>query len=1021
LLVSPYFYGNTDPVLSGINLRWANAEYDPEKIRAIYNMATLFWMIEGIDLEKAKASLTNYAYLDYMKGRSFQISASRMSFSNQFGISLPSTVTYDAANSAYPMSISWSWAPVTGVGGNPITLGITGNPITTPAFLPTSPALVSGFSIDTTTGKGGSLTATVNYANASWKQSSIDLVYLPQHTQVTLSLPTSGLDTSGNTVTVLIDGDTPKSAILNRRKTSSVATVSKDITSQLTAGVAGTYSLTLGPTNFAGTGSFDFQITIDGVSSPWITTLVKNANDTDGNGLPDAWEILYFERIGVDPKADPDIDGKTNMTENLLGTNPLISGPAEVIKEAHFAPYTQPDGTVVNKFHPYGDLYANLYLDGGTLDLQGRTLIVEGNLIQSGGSYLYINGGKLIVMGDYRQQVKNADGTYGTTTGQLNMTNALDSVVVNGQFVTQTSSINSLTAGVLEVKGDFTQKNGGTTTNNFSASTTHKVLLSGANLQTVSFESPGAPGGNAPSTFNSLEITNNSSAGVTFATPIAIQISFLSSAKVLSGLTVNGKNWMPTADQTIAGDLQLAGGQLNLNGKTLTVEGNLIQSGGQLSVNGGKLIVQKDYRIQSMATAADGSVIYGVGTGQLAMTNALDSVVVHGQFVTQGAGSFGSSLTAGVLEVKGDFTQKEGSGSYGRNVFNTTGTHKVLLSGLTKQTVSFESSAKTWLNSTWQYSGFNILEIANASADSVVFATAYFVAIDKVPGAPTGVAATAADASAIVSFSAPAQNGGSLITGFKVTSSAGNLSANGAVSPITIAGLVNGTAYSFVVTATNAAGTSIASIESNFVTPIAVSTINFPIVLAPGWNLIGNSLNQTMPVATLYGDATVVTTVWKWDVIAPGWQFYSPQMDAATLSNYATGKGYGVLNTINPGEGYWVNAKVPATLIAQTGAPFVLTAANLVTGWNLTATSVNVMPAAFNLSLSTTPPAPGIVPINFTSLWAWDNLLSQWYFYAPSLEANGGLVNYITGKGYLDFTQGGKTLGVGTGFWVNRP
>ena len=47
--------------------------------------------------------------------------------------------------------------------------------------------------------------------------------------------------------------------------------------------------------------------------------------------------------------------------------------------------------------------------------------------------------------------------------------------------------------------------------------------------------------------------------------------------------------------------------------------------------------------------------------------------------------------------------------------------------------------------------------------------------------------------------------------------------------------------------------------------------------------------------------------------------------------------------------------------------------------------------------------------------------MSSWYFYAPSLAASGGLSAYITGKGYLDFTAGGKTLGPGVGFWVNRP
>jgi hypothetical protein len=50
---------------------------------------------------------------------------------------------------------------------------------------------------------------------------------------------------------------------------------------------------------------------------------------------------------------------------------------------------------------------------------------------------------------------------------------------------------------------------------------------------------------------------------------------------------------------------------------------------------------------------------------------------------------------------------------------------------------------------------------------------------------------------------------------------------------------------------------------------------------------------------------------------------------------------------------------------------------------------------------------------DITTLWAWDNPLSQWYFYAPSLDKNGTLQSYITGKSYLDFAQKGKTLGLG--------
>ncbi|MBO2698522.1 fibronectin type III domain-containing protein [Shewanella algae] len=96
-----------------------------------------------------------------------------------------------------------------------------------------------------------------------------------------------------------------------------------------------------------------------------------------------------------------------------------------------------------------------------------------------------------------------------------------------------------------------------------------------------------------------------------------------------------------------------------------------------------------------------------------------------------------------------------------------------------------------------------------------------------VPGAPTSVNAVASDASATVSFSAPASTGGAAISGYTVTSSPGGITASGAGSPLTVSGLSNGTDYSFTVSANNTAGTGPASSPSNTVTPKANQTISF--------------------------------------------------------------------------------------------------------------------------------------------------------------------------------------------------
>jgi alpha-tubulin suppressor-like RCC1 family protein len=197
-------------------------------------------------------------------------------------------------------------------------------------------------------------------------------------------------------------------------------------------------------------------------------------------------------------------------------------------------------------------------------------------------------------------------------------------------------------------------------------------------------------------------------------------------------------------------------------------------------------------------------------------------------------------------------------------------------------------------------------------------------------------------------------------------------------------------------------------------------SISVPLGVAPGWNLLGNPVNQSIAVATQFGDAVKVNSVWKWDSTAAKWRFYTPGMSAAELQRYAASQGFGVLNEIQAGDGYWVNAKTQADLGTVTGAAINLRQSSLSTGWNLVATAGNVTPQDFNLSLSTTPPTAGQVPVNLTSLWTWDSAQSRWYFYAPSLEET-ALTSHIQDQGYRHFGKTGKTVGDGAGFWVRRP
>ncbi len=90
------------------------------------------------------------------------------------------------------------------------------------------------------------------------------------------------------------------------------------------------------------------------------------------------------------------------------------------------------------------------------------------------------------------------------------------------------------------------------------------------------------------------------------------------------------------------------------------------------------------------------------------------------------------------------------------------------------------------------------------------------------PGAPTNVVATPGDTQARVAFTPPVDAGTSPITGYTVTVQPGGATVAGTASPIVVPGLTNGVAYTFTVTATNAAGTGAASSPSNSVTPKGV-------------------------------------------------------------------------------------------------------------------------------------------------------------------------------------------------------
>lgn len=384
------------------------------------------------------------------------------------------------------------------------------------------------------------------------------------------------------------------------------------------------------------------------------------------------------------------------IVEKEVEEKPVIEGNIRIHRDTRFETgYYCGNVKLVSNFSCYRDLIID-----GNLNCNKKVLYVSEHLTVKGEvsmlARLYMEWGNLTVEKDlvFEGCSSRDDG--------LIMKHDSDYIMVGGDFIYRGNlhkNSDKITAGTLEIKGNFNCEE------MFYATGSQRVLLSGTGQQNIIM--------NIRSRFHILELQNYSEEGVYAEDVVVKDILIRNGCRFTYGSMEEEFGWTLTEDTVIEDDLVLVDDVLDLNGYTLTVKGDLIHANGEIFIHGGRLLVDGDYRMQ-MRRGEEGNYNYEKSTGILKMTDETDYILIKGGMYVQTIQSLSGFLTAGTIELKGnfyDFCQ------IADDNFATAGSHTMYLTGNTVQKISFEG-----------YGPFNCIQNLKVdNAVGLVFETAVSV------------------------------------------------------------------------------------------------------------------------------------------------------------------------------------------------------------------------------------------------------------------------------------------------------